>query len=222
LKLFNHGYSYFKDYFLIRRGSLKKILFKCVILAAVFMVVVGCSNPGASTVNGNAKSKTTSTSKENGKVSTTEKENEKTIQTFLKVELTGPNEEYKKAFDLISNGGPNFALKSAYDKKYYKPLLSEHYYQEFTNELNEEYFLEAAYMEGYQFKVKTIKIKKEKDYYSWAADVDYTKNGKTKTSTVNGWVTLNEGKIIYVRFFKGNDGIWKIEREAIQQMKKTS
>jgi hypothetical protein len=193
---------------------MKKVLFKCVILAAAFMMVVGCSNSKTTSVNGNAKSKTTNTSKENGNVSTAEKENEKTIQTFVKLELTGPNEEYKKAFKLLKDGGLNPSLRSAYDKKYYKPLMSESYYEKFTSELSEEYFLEAAYLEGYQFKVKTIRIKKEKDYYSWAADVDYTKNGKTKTSTVNGWITFNEGKIIYVRFFKGDDGIWKIERDA--------
>jgi hypothetical protein len=62
---------------------MKKILFKCLILASVFMIIVGCSNSSVSTVKGNTKNKTTSI----------EKENEKTIQTFLKVEITGPNEE---------------------------------------------------------------------------------------------------------------------------------
>jgi hypothetical protein len=202
---------------------MKKILFKCVILAAVFMMVAGCSNSGTTLVKGNAKSKTTNTSKENGKGSTAEIENEKTIQTFLKVEITGPNEEFKKAFDLKPNQGPNFALINAYDKKYFEPLLSKDYYKEFINARYEVFWLQPAYKEGYQFEVKNIKIKKQKDDYSWAAEVDYTKDGKTKTSTVNGLINLDKnGKIIYARFIPSDNGIWKILMDHYQPKKKTS
>jgi len=202
---------------------MKKVLFKCVILASVFMMIAGCSNSGTTSVKGNAKSKTISTSKENAKGSTTEKENEKTIQTFLKSEITGPNEEFKKAFDQKTNQGPNFTLINAYNKKYYGPLLSKDYYQEFINDRFEELFLGAAYEQGYQFKVKNIKIKKQKDDYSWTADVDYTKDGITKTSTDNGIISLNDnGKIVYVRFIDTDEEMLKILTGGSQPKKKTS
>ena len=189
---------------------MKNILCKCVILAAIFMMVAGC-NSGTTSENGNAKSKTTSTSKKNGNDLTTEKKNEKTIQNFLKVEITGPNDEFKKAFGLKPNQGPNFALMNAYNKKYFEPLLSKDYYKEFINERYEVFWLNPAYNEGYQFKVKSIKIKKQKDDYSWTADLDYTKDGKTTTSSINGLIDLNEnGKITYVRFIDGDDGLLKI------------
>ena len=145
----------------------------------------------------------------------TESTNVKTIQTFLKVELTGPNKEFQKAFGPLwskdSNSGPNFTLMNAYNKKYFDPLLSKDYYKEFINDRYEVYWLQYAYQEGYQFKVKTIKIKKEKEDYSWTAEVDYTKDGKTKSSTVNGLINLDEnGKIIYARFIPGDNGIWKV------------
>ncbi len=199
---------------------MKNILFKCIIFAAIFMMVAGC-NSGTTSENGNAKSKTTSTSKKNGNDLTTEKENEKTIQTFLKVEITGPNDEFKKAFELKPNQGPNFALINAYNKKYFEPLLSKNYYKEFINKGYEELFLTPAYKKVYQFKVKNIKIKNEKDYYSWTAEVDYTKDGKTNTSTTYGHIDLNENsKITYVRFIDGDNGLMKILTS--QPKKKTS
>jgi hypothetical protein len=202
---------------------LKKILFRCAVLAVVFMIVVGCSNPAASTVNGNDKSKATSTSKENSNGLTTEKRNQETIQKFLKVEITGPNEEFKKAFDLKSNQGPNFALINAYNKKYYGPLLSKDYFKDFINDRYEVMWLQPAYIEGYQFEVKNIKIKKEKGYYSWTADVDYTKDGKTKTSMINGHIQLDEnGKISYVMFIDGDEGIMKILHNTSQPKNKAS
>jgi hypothetical protein len=153
----------------------------------------------------------------------TESNNVKTIQTFLKVEITGPNEEFKKAFDQTSNQGPDFALMNAYNKKYYSPLLSKDYYQQFINDRYETMFLEPAYEQGYQFKVKNIEIKKQKDDYNWSADVDYTKDGKTKTSTVNGIISLNDnGKIIYIRFIDGDNGIMKILTGGSQPKNKTS
>lgn len=194
---------------------MKKILLKYVILAAVFMVIVGCSNSGTTSVNGNVKNNTTSTSKKNSKDLTAEKENEKTVQTFLKVEITGPNEEFKKAFDLKSSQEPNFALINAYNKKYFEPLLSKDYYKDFINERYEELWLKPAYVKGYQFKVKNINIKKEKGYYSWTAEVDYIKDGKTKTSSIYGDINLNENrKITNVRFIDGDNGIMSILHNA--------
>ncbi|HET6872755.1 MAG TPA: hypothetical protein VFH42_07170, partial [Sporolactobacillaceae bacterium] len=182
-----------------------------------------CSNPGVSTVNGNTKSKTTSTTKENGKASTAEKENEKTIQTFLKVEITGPNDEFKKAYELKPNQGPNYSLMKAYSKKYFEPLLSKDYYKRFINDHYEMFWLMPAYQEGYQFKVKNIKLKKQKDEYNWTAEVDYTKDGITKTSTVNGLIDLDEtGKIAYVRFLQSDNGIWKVVMDYYQPKKKAS
>lgn len=202
---------------------MKKILFKCYIVASAFMIVVGCSNPGTSPVNGKARSKTTNTSKEKAIGSTAEKENEKTIQTFLKVEITGPNDEFKKAFDLKPNQGPNFTLINAYNKKYFEPLLSKDYYKEFIKDRYQTFWLRPAYEEGYQFKVKTIKLKKQKDDYHWTAEVDYTKDGKTKTSTVNGLIDLDEtGKIAYVRFLQSDNGIWKVMMDYYQPKKKAS
>ncbi len=81
----------------------------------------------------------------------------------MNVEITGPNEEFKKAFDLKSNQGPNFALIDAYNSKYFEPLLSKDYYKEFINDRYESMWLQPAYKKGYQFKVKNINIKKEKD-----------------------------------------------------------
>jgi hypothetical protein len=205
-----------KNILLFRRGILKKILFKCVILASVFMMVIGCSNSGVPSVKGNAKSKTTSTSKENGKVSTTEKDYEKTIQTFLKLELTGPNKEFKKALEQVDTTG-NPTLLNAYNKKYYQPLLAKDYYQDFINAKYEIFWLMAAYKEGYQLKAKNIEIKKGDGSYDWKAKVEYTKDGKTQTSTINGLINLNEnGRIIYVRFTPDDDGIWKLWKDYNQ------
>jgi hypothetical protein len=202
-----------KNILLFRRGILKKILFKCVILAAIFLIVVGCSNSGASTVKGNAKSKTTGTSKENGKGSNTEKDYEKTIQTFLKLELTGPNKEFKKALVQVDTTG-NSTLLDAYNKKYYQPLLAKDYYQDFVNAKYEIFWLMPAYKEGYQLKAKNIEIKKGDGSYDWKAKVEYTKDGKIQTSTINGLINLNDnGRIIYVRFIEGDDGIWKLWKD---------
>lgn len=197
---------------------MSKILLKFVLSAFVFMMVAGCSSSGASIVNGNAKSKTTSTSKKNIKDKTTENKNEKAIQTFLKVEITGPNEAFKKAFEQKPNQGPNFSLMSAYNKKYFEPLLSKAYYKDFINERYEELWLKPAFQKGYQLKVKNIKIKKEKGSngsYIWTADVDYTKDGKTNTSSINGHISLNDNeKITYVRFIDADNGLMKILHDA--------
>ncbi|WEG14505.1 hypothetical protein PU629_09165 [Pullulanibacillus sp. KACC 23026] len=202
---------------------MKKILFKCVLLAAAFMVIVGCSDSKSTSVNGNAKSKTTTnTSKENAKASTAEEANEKTIQTFLKVNMTGPDEEFKKALKQVEATG-NSTLVQAYDKKYYQPLLSKEFYTKFINSRFDVFWMQPAYDQGYQFKVDNIKIKKGKGYYSWTADVDYTKEGKTNTSSVNGLINLDDqGKIIFVEFVDGDQEILNILHNTHPPKEKTS
>jgi serine protease inhibitor len=117
----------------------------------------------------------------------------------------------KKAFVLKPNQGPNFTLMNAYNKKYFEPLLSKDYYQEFINDKYNVFWLQPAYKEGYQLKPTNIEIKKEKGYYDCKAKVDYTKDGKTQTSTINGHIQLNEnGRITSVRFIEDDSGIWKL------------
>lgn len=172
------------------------------------MIVAGCSNSVTTSVKGNVKSNTTSTSKDNGKGSATEKENEKTIQTFLKLELTGPNKELKKALEQIPT---DQSLLDAYNKKYYLPFLAKDYYQDFINSKNELFWLEPAYSEGYQLRPTSIEIKKGDGSYDWKVKVEYAKDGKTQTSTINGQINLNEdGRIVYVRFIEDDNGLWKL------------
>jgi hypothetical protein len=170
---------------------LKKILFKCFMLATVFMIVAGCSNSGTTSVKGNT--------------------NENTIRMFLNLELIGgPNKEFEKAFEQVDTTG-NSTLLDAYNKKYYQSLLAKSYYQDFINTKYELFWLQPALKEGYQLKPTSIEIKNEKGYYDCNVKVDYTKDGKTQTSTINGHIQLNEkGKITSVRFIEGDNGLWKL------------
>lgn len=158
-------------------------------LAAVFMIVASCSNSGTTSVKGNT--------------------NENTIRMFLNLELTGPNKEFEKALEQMNTTG-NSTLLDAYNKKYYKSLLAKDYYQNFINSKNELFWLQPAYKKGYQLKPTNIEIKKGDGSYNWKAKVEYAKNGKTQTSTINGQINLNEdGRIIYVKFIEDDNGLWK-------------
>lgn len=182
---------------------MKDILLKCIVLASVLILVVSCANSNTITSKDNKKNKTSvSTDKNPNTGSQDNEKSEKTIQTYLKSELTGPNEELKKIID------QDQVKVNTYIKKHYKTLFIENNFESFVNTNLVFYWLIDAYRYGYQLKPKNIEIQKIdsiNNAYDCKVIVEYSKGGETKTATVTEIINTNEeGKISAIRDI--NDG----------------
>lgn len=172
------------------------ILLKLAVLVSALILSVGCSNSDSLSSKSNGENK--SSVHDNQK-------NKETIQTYLKNEFTGPSEELKKLFNQFFSEDPT-AL-NAYIKEKYKSLIPEEDYQTFVNTNEAFRWLLPAYQAGYQLKIKNSEIQKvnNNNAYTFKVEVEYSKEGETKTAAVTGYINMNDnGKISAIRDI--NDG----------------
>ncbi|WP_061809353.1 hypothetical protein [Rossellomorea vietnamensis] len=151
---------------------MKYLAIRLFMFTALVALVTGCSAPNESD------------------------ENAETIQTFLKNEFTGPDDELKAAFKQDGAFPPE--LKEYVDENY-KPLVMD--WEDMLNTNHILFYQRLAYENGYQLKPTNIEVKKDQDLaYDYEVKVKYEKNGETNTTTVSGRMNLNdEGDIVTIR-----------------------
>ncbi|OXS59622.1 hypothetical protein B0G93_110107 [Bacillus sp. V-88] len=151
---------------------MKNLAIKLFMLTALVTLVAGCSTPNESD------------------------EYVETIQTFLKNEFTGPDDELKAAFKQDGAFPPE--LKEYVDENY-KPLVMD--WEDMFNKNHILFYQRMAYEKGYQLKPTNIKMIKDQDLaYDYEVKVEYEKNGESNTTTVSGRMNLNdEGEIVTIR-----------------------
>jgi hypothetical protein len=148
-------------------------------LSCFSILVVGCSNSDAD--------------------SQVSDENVKTIQTFLENEFTGPSDELIYALEQEGAYPPEL---QEYAEENYKSLVAD--LEQLVNKNWAMTYLRFAYENGYQLETANIDIQKidesEEDAYSYEVEVEYNKDGQTKTATVTGRINTNDkGKISTIR-----------------------
>ncbi|MGG3915801.1 hypothetical protein [Rossellomorea vietnamensis] len=151
---------------------MKKLSVKLLLLVSIMILAVGCSAPKESD------------------------ENVQTIQTFLKNEFTGPDDELKSAFKQDGAFPPELR---EYVEENYKPLMMD--WEDMLNTNHILFYQRMAYEKGYQLKPIHIEIKKDQDHaYEYEVKVEYEKNGESNTTTVSGRMNLNDdGEIVTIR-----------------------
>ena len=151
---------------------MKNLATKLFMITALVALVAGCSAP-----------------KESDK-------NVETIQTFLKNEFTGPDDELKAAFKQDGAFPPE--LREYVDENY-KPLVMD--WEDMLNKNHILFYQRLAYEKGYQLKPINIEMKKDQDLaYDYEVKVEYEKNGESNTTTVSGRMNLNDdGEIVTIR-----------------------
>ena len=126
-------------------------------------------------------------------------EGEETVRTYLKNELTGPDEELKQALS-ESN-----AAVLDYVDEHYQSLFTEDNFETFIKKSYVMIWLPYANDVGYELEPIDIQIEKvediENDAYHFEAEVEYSKDGEADTAQVTGRInTNNQGKITVIRF----------------------
>jgi hypothetical protein len=164
---------------------------KFAVLAIVFILAVGCSN----SVNDSQGSD----------------ENVKTIQTYLENEFTGPNEELSNILDQ----GLHPPELDEYAEENYGDIIAD--LEKMISSLYVLEFLRDAHFYGYQLQPKNINIQKiegtQNNVYDYEVEVEYSKDGQTKTATVTGKINLNEnGKISMIRKMDGFELLEKMRQ----------
>ncbi|TMU85824.1 hypothetical protein FGG79_11530 [Bacillus sp. BHET2] len=151
---------------------MKNLAIKWMILTSLLALIAGCAAPKESD------------------------ENVKTIQTFLKHEFTGPDEQLSDAFKQDVTFPPE--LKE-YVEENYRPLVMD--WEDMMNANHILLYQRLAYEKGYQLKPSNIEVKKDKDFaYDYEVKVEYSKDGETQTATVSGRMNLNDdGEIVTIR-----------------------
>lgn len=176
------------------QGNKKRIskMLPYVAMIAIFVILIPL---GFSQLNNHLhKDQTKSGRVNNNKVS--QSEINKTLQTYLKTEFTGPDDEFKNAMEKFNKDGDP-SLYNEYLAKKYKPIVTGNVFKEIVNANLSAYYLSLAYTSGYQMKPTNILIKKaENNGYNCEVEVEYSKNGKTNKVTVKEYININdEGKI---------------------------
>ncbi|MCA1010627.1 hypothetical protein [Halobacillus halophilus] len=124
---------------------------------------------------------------------------EETVRTYLKSELTGPDEELQQALN-----ESNAALLD-YVNEHYKSLFTEDNLETFIKKNYVMIWLPSAHNLGYELEPIDIQTEKvqdiEKDAYHFEAEVKYSKDGEADTAEVTGRINTNEqGKMTVIRF----------------------
>ncbi|MFC4620571.1 hypothetical protein ACFO4N_17915 [Camelliibacillus cellulosilyticus] len=187
-------------------------LFKFVVLVSAFIIVVGCTSSSATSSKGkNGADPASVSSKDNGKPSGTglqdNKKNEETVRQFLKNQFTSSEaltKIFKKSEDSGTFGSYVEEVKSYIEKNYQSLVTKDILQDELIKANGAMRWLEPAYSAGYQLKPENIEIIKEDsaqaNAYSFKVEVAYSKDGKTSTATVTGYINLNDnGKISAIR-----------------------
>ena len=177
---------------------MKVLLIKCVILASVLILVTGCSNSNPTASKDKGENTTTVSAKNNGNSN-----NVKTIKTFLEKDLTTTN-ELKEILN-----SDDIPAQNQYLKETYGSLIAKDYFETFVNTNVGFMVLLPAHSAGYELKPTDIQIHLENskfNSYTFEAEVEYSKDGKINTSTITGYITLNDqGKITGMRDFNAKE-----------------
>ncbi|MFZ0475187.1 MAG: hypothetical protein WAM18_06940 [Halobacillus sp.] len=147
------------------------------------------------------KGNSNNSEEENSESSSSEErvKGKETVRTYLKNELTGPDEELKQALS-ESN-----AAVLDYVDEYYQSLFTEDNFETFIKKSYVMIWLPYANDVGYELEPIDIQIEKvediENDAYHFEAEVEYSKDGEADTAQVTGRINANDqGKITVIRF----------------------
>jgi hypothetical protein len=151
---------------------MKTLAIKLLILTLLLASVAGCSAP-----------------KERD-------ENVQTIQTFLKNEFTGPDDELSAAFKQDGAFPPE--LKEYVDENY-EPLVMD--WEDMMNKNHILFYQRVAFENGYLMKPTNFEIIKDSNLaYDCKVDVEYSKNSESSMAIVAARINLNEDrKIVSIR-----------------------
>lgn len=165
--------------------NFSRIVQKLMVVAVIFILVVGCSSPKESDTD------------------------MKTIQTFLEIEFTGPNEELTNALEQDGLFPPEL---EEYLEENYQPLVMN--LEDMMNKNHILLFLRFAYGNGYHLQPTNIDIQKVQDNaYDYEVKVEYSKDDQLNTATITARINLNdEGKIVTIRNMD-DDGLLEMMRQ---------
>lgn len=164
---------------------MKKLSKYLLIITSLFTLMAGCTSPKESDKNAD------------------------TIQTFLKDEFTGPDEELSVAFNQDGAFPPE--LKE-YVEENYEPLVMD--WKDMMNKNHILFYQRIAFENGYQLKPTDIDITKDQDLaYEYEVNVEYSKDGETNTATISGRMNLNDdGEIVSIRNVKDGELLKKLNQ----------
>ncbi|MBS4172921.1 hypothetical protein [Bacillus sp. FJAT-49736] len=175
---------------------MKGLFIKLVILTSALILFAGCSSSNLTTSKDKGENTSTVSSKTNSK-------NVKTIKTFLERELTTTN-ELKEILN-----SDDIPAQNQYLKETYGSLIANEYFEKFVNTNLGFAVLLPAHSAGYELKPTNMDVQLENskfNSYTFKAEVECSKDGKTNTSTITGYMTLNDqGKISGITRFDFND-----------------
>jgi hypothetical protein len=163
-----------------------------LILLVILLLATGCTNSEPSGAN----------SEEGG----TQSAAEQNIEAFLENAFTGPTEEYEEAFSgKVEDLERRSERISEYYQNNFEPYMSESLLEGFINSNGAVQFLRFAYPD-YVLATEEITLEENEDYYTFAAEVSYTKkeSDESGTFTINGNIqTDEEGVITGIQYHKG-------------------
>lgn len=146
------------------------------------------------------------TSGDNSEEAGTQSAAEQNIEAFLESAFTGPTEEYEEAFLEEADDLERRDEKiSEYYQNNFEPYVSESLLEGFINSNGATQFLRYAYPD-YVLATEEITLEEDEDYYTFAAEVSYTKkeSNESGTFTINGNIqTDEEGVITGIQYHKG-------------------
>ncbi|TYR74495.1 hypothetical protein FZC79_13530 [Rossellomorea vietnamensis] len=146
------------------------------------------------------------TSGDNSEEGGTQSAAEQNIEAFLENAFTGPTEAYEQAFlEEADNLERRDEKISEYYQNNFEPYMSESLLEGFINSNGATQFLRFAYPD-YVLATEEITLEEDEDYYTFAADVSYTKkeSDDSGTFTINGNMqTDEEGVITGIQYHKG-------------------
>ncbi|MGP4070774.1 hypothetical protein [Halobacillus sp. B29] len=185
---------------------------KTALLAIIFLIAAGCSVSESSSTEPAEEEKKSVASEENkdssraaeeenSEISNSDEgvEGEETVRTYLKNELTGPDEELEQALSESNDAVLDYV------NEHYKSLFTEDNFETFINKYYVMVWLPSAYDLGYELEPIDIQTEKvediENDAYHFEVEVQYSKDGEVGTANVTGRINTNDqGKITVIRF----------------------
>ncbi|AXI08311.1 hypothetical protein CV093_05180 [Oceanobacillus sp. 143] len=133
-------------------------------------------------------------------------ENIETVEAVLQNAFTGPDDEFKKAF----NSDTDIEDLAQYEEKLYKDYFANgEAFVEFIMSYGSGMMIEAI-KNDYSIKVKNIEYEKTESkeiIYDFTAEIQYQKEGNesSEIETVTGQANLNEEHKIEVMLIRGED-----------------
>lgn len=156
-------------------------------------------------------------------VKAVEDPNIETINKYLEIEYNGPDNEFIRIEEEIFKGVADSEQREAeveervkelhqYLADTFGPYMEEEAIQKYTMISLLFNYHRQADKTGYTFKIDDIQIQQQEKIernYDYTVDVSYEKDGKEKTATMKGFITMSEnGKISGIRGL-GDSGFYQ-------------